>query len=73
MQHLAFEIAGHEFLIFGISAQFFVFFHTDVMLGQMAGSQGRTFLAAKAALETASKDEALAKRAENDIEFATIR
>ncbi len=29
--------------------------------------------AAKAALETASKDEALAKRAENDIEFATIR
>ena len=29
--------------------------------------------AANAALETASKDEALAERAENDIEFAKIR
>ena len=38
----------------------------------IAARQGKAD-AAKAALEIASKDEALAKRAENDIEFAKIR
>ena len=38
----------------------------------IAARQGKAD-AAKAALEIASKNEALAKRAENDIEFAKIR